>query len=250
MADEVRRFFIIGAQRSGTTLLHRALRGHPEVAMNEPVRPEPKHFLTRGSEHSDPNDYDRRYFRDRGSPVRGEKSTTYLERPDAAARITACFPDAQFIAIVRDPVDRALSNYRLSVEHGFEDLPPETALTEDAEQRPWDRSRLSASPFHYLRRGRYAEQLAAWSDHVQRESMLVVTFEEVVAGDLHGVLDHLELQAHPNVVADGPVNASPPLSEMQIDPSLRDALRSYFAMPNRRLSSEWGVDISAWMEPA
>ena len=39
-------FFIIGAQRSGTTYLHNILEEHPEISMASPVIPEPKFFLS------------------------------------------------------------------------------------------------------------------------------------------------------------------------------------------------------------
>ena len=39
------QFFIVGAQRSGSTYLYNLLDGHPDVCMAKHVRPEPKYFL-------------------------------------------------------------------------------------------------------------------------------------------------------------------------------------------------------------
>ena len=41
-----RHLLVIGAQRSGTTYLHSMLEAHPDVAMAQPPRPEPKVFCS------------------------------------------------------------------------------------------------------------------------------------------------------------------------------------------------------------
>ncbi len=79
---------VIGAQRCGTTYLHDLLAAHPQIAMARPARPEPKVFLLRrarrpgvGSGTSDT------YFAHAtDETLLGEKSTSYLEYPEAADR--------------------------------------------------------------------------------------------------------------------------------------------------------------------
>ncbi len=241
MVAERQRFFIIGAQRSGTTLLHECLDRHPDVAMHAPVRPEPKHFLTPGSEQVEVDEYDRRYFVDLDAPVRGEKGTTYLERPEAGARILTRFPDARFIVIVRDPVERAISNWRFSRRHGVEMLSAAAALTVEAEARPYDADRFSTSPYRYLQRGHYAAQLDAWADVVGADRLAVVRLAEVVDGDALGTLQRfLGLDVHPDVVVRGHVNANEDDDADDLA-DVRVALAEHFREPNRELARRWGI---------
>lgn len=239
------RFFIIGAQRAGTTLLHHALSQHPDVAMHEPVRPEPKHFLRDGSEQITPGEYDRRYFRDRAAPVRGEKGTSYIEFPISGHRILRVFPQAKFLVMVRDPVDRALSNYRFSVEHGLESLPPNEALTPAAEGRPWRHLGLSASPFAYLRRGRYALYLDAWADAVGRDRIMVARLEGL-EGFLPDIQWFLGLRPHHAVRVSQVVNASS-TALLEDTESIRRRLKPYYRESNARLASEWGTSVQDWL---
>src|SRR3954470_9181704 len=171
-------FVIVGAQRSGTTYLYGLLDEHPEIEMAKPLRPEPKFFLDYDRYSLGLDAYDAQLFSDAGARVRGEKSTSYIESEVAARRLAAMLPAAPVIVVVRDPVRRALSNYRFSVQHGAEGLAPADAFEQAvAGDRPWDPARFSVSPFEYLARGRYVEYLERFAVHVAREQMHVLVFE-------------------------------------------------------------------------
>lgn len=115
----MRNLFIIGAQRSGSTLLAQVLDLHPKIKLMTPVKPEPKYFLEKNYNgkqayidlfKGQEKNYD--YFL--------EKSVSYIEHDDALKRICSDFPDARVLIILRNPIDRCLSNYRYSVENGME----------------------------------------------------------------------------------------------------------------------------------
>ena len=73
--------------------------------------------------------------------------------------------EAEIVVQLRDPVKRAVSNWRFSTHHGVEDRPLDQALTENLEgPRDWDRGKTSVSPFAYLERGRYTAYLQPWFD--------------------------------------------------------------------------------------
>jgi hypothetical protein len=97
------------------------------VAVAQPRRPEPKAFLVPGATA---DGYVERHYADAGPDVRlrVEKSTSYLGSDLACDQIAAAFPDAHIVAMVRDPVERAVSHYRFSRTAGVEDLPIEAAL--------------------------------------------------------------------------------------------------------------------------
>ncbi len=102
-------FLIIGAQRSGTTWIHRCLMEHPEVFA--PAEKELDFFTLyydRGL------DYYSSFFRDaQGYSAIGEVTPHYINRVKTAERIAACLPDVKLIAIFRNPVERAFSFYSM-----------------------------------------------------------------------------------------------------------------------------------------
>ena len=160
-----RHLLVIGAQRSGTTYLHSVLDGHPQITMARPARPEPKVFLSEAVVGRGAQWYRRTFFAHAtDEAVWGEKSTSYLEVPEAAARVARVLgPRVHVVVVLRDPVQRAVSNWRFSTDHGLETRPLERALRENlAASASWDRAATSVSPFAYLERGRYADYLGPW----------------------------------------------------------------------------------------
>ncbi len=160
-----RHLLVIGAQRCGTTYLHTLLEAHPQVTMARPARPEPKVFCSETDSARGVEWYDATYFAHATTQdVWGEKSTSYLEDPHAAQRARAVLGDPLVLVLLRDPVARAVSNWRFSRDHGLEDRPLETAFRDElaGHEPAWDRSRTSVSPFAYLARGRFADYLEPW----------------------------------------------------------------------------------------
>lgn len=92
-----------------------------------------------------------------GSPWRGESTPLYLWSERAAQRIAETSPDAQMFALMRDPVQRAYSNYLLDRRLGWERRSFRDAIRED------DVAPKVLGRFHgYIDFGRYGEQLARY----------------------------------------------------------------------------------------
>jgi len=234
-----RHFLVIGGQRCGTTWLHDQLAAHPQIAMARPHRPEPKTFL----EPTPPQaaDYRERYFDHATDEViLGEKSTSYLETPQAPERVAATLGAPRIVVQLRDPVERAVSNYRFSCAHGVEDRSLNEALRADlAAPRSWDRTKSSVSPFAYVSRGRYADQLTRWTDRFE----VHVQFLEEVRTEPHrisqlyrwlGVDDAFRHDAGGELV-----NASAPTDE-RLEPDLQAELREHFADSDTALATLLG----------
>lgn len=239
-------FFIAGAQRSATTYLYRMLEQHPDITLAQPVRPEPKFFI-RDDFSGDLEAYRREFFDHADTAWLGEKSTSYIEHPVAAARIASCLPDAVIFFMLRDPVERALSNYRFSVMNGFESLPLAQALDAEA-TRVADGAGVSVSPFSYVGRGHYVRHLDPWRTCFPRQQLRLLVTEDVVGSKqaLGRVFESLGLAAGvPLRGVDDAVNGSPEAS-VDIDPALRVRLRDAFTASNRELADTWGVDIGSW----
>ncbi|GGL07950.1 sulfotransferase family protein [Mangrovihabitans endophyticus] len=220
-------FLIIGAQRCGTTSLYHYLSAHPDV--RAATGKELQYFSLH---HRRGLRWYRAHFPVRPPHVRAfEASPYYLFDPDVPARAAAALPQARFVALVRDPVERAYSHYLHARARGFEPLSFADAL--DAEP---DRMRRGLRrEFSYVARGRYAEQLRRWHAHVGAERVLVVRTQELTA-DYGRILDFLGLRRHtPDDFArhtrrrevDGP---------SQLTPALRERLAAEFAADQAELA--------------
>ena len=237
-----RHFLVAGAQRCGTTYLHDLLAGHPQIAMARPTRPEPKVFL-RG-ERVDADAYRAEFFGHAGdAELLGEKSTSYLERPEVPDRVAATLGSPQVVVQLRDPVARAVSNWSFSSDHGVETRPLAEALRADLTGgREWDPAASSVSPFAYVSRGRYADDLARW---VGRFDVHVQFLEELLADagvirDLYRWLG-VDPDGGPDPV-DAPVNASSPVAD-GLDADLEAELRDHYEASDRALSEMLGRDL-------
>ena len=184
-------FLVIGAPKAGTTALHAALSRHPELYMS-PVK-EPKFFLTdgppptRGGGPGDARTYREHVWRREdyealfaGAPkgaLCGESTPFYLYDRAAQRRIRELIPHARLIAILRDPVERAHSNWTHLWSAGLEPIDDVVRACAEEERR------IAAgwAPFwHYVRLGRYGEQLEHLYRLFPREQVLVFRYRDLV----------------------------------------------------------------------
>ncbi len=240
-----RHFLVIGGQRCGTTYLHSLLDAHPGVTMARPARPEPKVFLSDELTDRGVEWYDATFF---GHAVPGQllgdKSTSYLEDPTAPARARRMLGDPAVVVLLRDPVERAVSNWRFSTDHGRETRPAEEALAANLEEpRAWDPATSSVSPFAYLERGRYVDHLVAWLEEFPGTHVL---FLDDLLSDPATVDRLLEaLGVDPSRVPTGaasPVNTSE-APVPALGAGLRARLEDYFADSDAALARLLGRDL-------
>ena len=186
-------FFLAGAPKAGTTALHAALVGVPGIALSRPK--EPKYFLCGGrppqrAEHRGPGDAHSRqewiwrredYLRlwD-GAParaLRGESTPFYLYDAAAQRRIAEVNPWARFVVLLRDPVDRAYSNWMHLWSDGLEPEPDFVAAVEAEEAR---RAAGWAPFWRYRGLGRYGEQLASLYALFPADQVLTIRYRRMV----------------------------------------------------------------------
>ncbi|MEX0427193.1 sulfotransferase [Nocardioides sp. DS6] len=192
-------FLIIGAPKAGTTALHSALAQHPQVFMSQPKEPKyflcddapPPHWRGPGDQHSQQewvwhgDDYARLFADAPEDRVRGESTPFYLWSRGAHRRIADALPEARLIAVVRDPIDRAYSNWMHLWCDGLE--PVSDFLTAFSLQD--QRVRDGWAPFwRYRELGMYGEQLAHLHQHVDPERVLLLRYKELV-DDPSGAVD-------------------------------------------------------------
>jgi hypothetical protein len=247
-------FIIAGAPRSGTTWLYALARRHPRLAMGEPMVPEPKFFLVDELWQRGVDYYSKRWF-DLLAAGRmlGEKSTNYLEAPEVAERISRVLPRVKLIFLLRNPIDRAYSNYLWSRQNGLETETFERALAlEEQRERDLVPQLRYARPHAYFSRGLYAEHLTRFFDRFPRAQMLVLRHEDVaarpdsVAADFHRFLGVPELPK--TALALGRINAAETGRREPLAPSLRRWLAEQYRAANAHLATLLGPDFELWCE--
>ena len=255
-------FLVIGAQRSGTTSLNDYLAEHPGVlcAAVKEVQ-----YFHRYYEKGDRWYRARFPFAIRGawvrrrtgrSPAVGETSPDYLFDPRAPARVHAFGARMRLIVILRDPVERAYSHWRMERRRGREPLSFEEALNREESELQGELELLLETsgyrevPFRtsYVARGCYAEQLDRWLELFPREQLLVLTSEELIAhpeevlSRISGFLEIPEWHAESHRLRGAQGGAAVP-SET------RERLARTFAAPNRRLEELLDRELD-WTRPA
>jgi hypothetical protein len=244
-------FLIIGGQKCGSTSLFRNLAESPEVL---PARKEIHFFdvqFDRGV------DWYRTHFRFEGADgaaggrtITGEASPYYLFHPLAPQRARAVAPDARLIALLRNPVRRAVSHYYHEVGNGVEELPLAQALEREPERLAGEAERIAAEPgyssfahrhFSYQARGDYLVQLEAWLAAFPREQLLVLNSERLFGApdeEMRRVYDFLDLAGEPRGF-DAWNQRGYPAPE----PEVVDRLTAHFAKRNERLYEFLGEDF-------
>ena len=199
-------FLILGAAKAGTSSLCEYLKTHPQIYMS-PIK-EPNFFALDGTEPQFPSEdmrrsldgtithdlasYERLFERARDETARGEGSSWYLHSRKAPERIQHYIPRTRMIVILRNPVERAYSAYRMHRRLGTEQAPTfAQALAEQERRRnTWDWGT------EYLEPGYYHRHLSRYFERFRREQIRVYLHEDYSAdpaGIVRDVLQFLEV---------------------------------------------------------
>ncbi|MEM8556263.1 MAG: sulfotransferase [Bacteroidota bacterium] len=185
-------FFIVGNSKSGTTAMSRFLEQHPDLFVCRPE--EPNFFATDFCRDPDPTglfhprpeaDYLAMFEEAQPGQRCGEASACYLYSEEAIANIAAFDPDARLIAIFREPVS-FLRSYHVQllknpIKEGESEQDFERALALEAARRRGEQipeGCLVPEFLFYSERVRYAEHLARVYQHVPKEQVLVLIYED------------------------------------------------------------------------
>lgn len=276
-------------------MVHHALRAHPDVFVPEQKEPS---FFAFVDEPDPANPTYERAVRDESSYTAlfagagtasavGEVSPEYLVNPAAPPAIACRIPNAQLITILRNPVDRAWSDWLMYVRDGREHEEFVRALEL---QEP--RRRAGEATGHYLSTGEYADQLGRFLALFPREQLHVWLYDDLdsdpdrVIGEVFGAIgvdpdvrattaerhnvggvpsstrDRVLLSARDRL---RPVLGHLPLAGLRrrvsstldsrlerptIDPDVRAKLVDHFRPDIERVQVLLDRDLSIWMRPA
>jgi hypothetical protein len=241
---------IIGAQRAGTTSLHAYLSEHPLIS---PSRPKEVHYFDNDYGHG--LGWYRAHFahgRQTGG-IAGEATPYYLFHPLAARRMAKDLPSCKLIVLLRNPVDRAVSQYHHARAWGYEELSLEQGIRHEAARLQGEEERLRSDDRYrsfahqhlsYVARGRYAPQLERWFEHFDRDQFLILKAEDLFTEPEAVVVESqrfLGLAPQPPTDLQGRNIRS----YDSVPDAVRSELQAAFEPENRRLRDLLGRDF-AW----
>ncbi len=243
-------FLIIGAQKAGTTSLYHHLICHPNIA---PARFKELHFFDR--HFSNGPEWYRAYFPRHGhsgeSFVTGESTPDYLSGWWVPDRIRSIIPEAKFIVLLRNPVDRAYSHFHHNVRKGVEFRSFENAIEDE-------RKRMMASeintvgpnsknffgPFAYIGRSLYGPQIAHWLKYFSMDQFLFLNSEDLFSKpsfQFSRILSFLNLLPDPRLDNISECNKG---GYAPLKGETRRDLEAFFRPHNKRLSGLLGQDFT------
>jgi len=230
-------FIIIGAQRSGTTSSYDWLSRHPEVA---PATHKELHYFDGKNYELGESWYRSQFPILRSGQITGESSPQMLYNPMSPKWASNDLPaSTRFVALLRNPTQRAISHYWFSKSRGneTEDLPTALSLEKErlaAEQTDFDAGRHSYAhhKFSYAARGEYAGQIKRWYEHVDPERILILEGEGLCAEREKQVelTEWLGLKPHSEPIPS--LNAA---ARSDIDPAIIENLNQHFEPLNEQL---------------
>ena len=244
-------FAIVGAQKCGTTALSTFLAAHPDVCMASPAE---THFFDRSRYFTggEPpyDEFHRAVFGHyRGEPAVGWSTPSIMFASQTVERLAAYNPALRVIVLLRHPVERAYSHYRMQVRAGLEPLTFRRAL----ENEP---ARVAAGTdfgqpgllYSYASRGFYGPQIRRLLRHFERDQILFLDAEKLLSAHqrtLSSVYGFLG-------VGDPPVFPEPRRVHAGQDGSMSDDERAgllrVYATTVTEVTDLVGWDLTRWRE--
>ncbi|MBH1997820.1 MAG: sulfotransferase [Sphingomonadaceae bacterium] len=198
--DRQPAFIIIGAVKGATTWIAHQLRSHPDLWLPDA---EPHYFST--EYERGPQWYASLFDPAPAGRMVGEKSADYLAHPHAPARMASVLPNARLIVQLRDPVQRAYSDYCMLFRRGMVGGDPREYLVGER-----------AKESRFLNGGLYGEHLSRFYLHYPRNQMHVILYETLrhsAERVIVEVCDHIGVRPHlaPDQVASRQNDSSAPM---------------------------------------
>lgn len=178
MAEDRVAFIVAGVQKAGTTALFDYLGESHDLALS---RVKEAHFFDDDAQDWARPDYAAYHanFPPFDGRPRGEATPSYLYWPHSLERMAAYNPALRLVVVLRDPVARAWSHWKMEYARGAESRPFAWCVREGRQRlfdaEPWGFHR----EFSYVERGFYAEQVAHALTLFARDQLLVLRSEDL-----------------------------------------------------------------------
>jgi hypothetical protein len=174
--------FIVGAPKSGTTLLYHFLNNHPQAYMSVPKETNyfsyaqiKKQNLYYGAEkiHS-LEQYEELFLGAKNQHVIGEGSVSYLFYPNVAQDLFKYNSNANIVVLLRNPAERAISHYLMDSRLGF--------IQDSIEDIFYKKSKHKNAHLWFqqvFELGLYSAQLKRYFDCFPKEKIHIFFYDEI-----------------------------------------------------------------------
>lgn len=256
-------FLIIGANKSATTSLHSYLSHHPQVFMSS-IK-EPMFFVREGlatlsadegeakaiaGAVNDLRTYERLFEGAAKKRAIGESSTAYLANPFCAKRIKELVPHMKLIASLREPADRAYSNFRMYRRWGIEHRTFASAVRDELEGR----ANSLPQGQRYVELGFYGRQLREFQRFFAPAALLIVLYQDIetrVQEVMKRIFEFLEVKSSARINASARLNeVHQPIvatySSRAEEASTLELLRRVYREDIELTEQLTGIDLGAW----
>jgi hypothetical protein len=187
-------FIIIGAQKCGTTSLYDYICKHSDVypAVTKQIQYFNINYLMKIEWYRSffPLIFKKFIIEKilRKSFLTGEATPDYINHPYVPIRISNDLPNVKLIAIFRNPVERAFSNYQHNIRDKTENLSFEDALKQEKSRIEIEKTKLKKDEFYhnenflqfeYVERGIYVNQIINWLKYFSKDKILIISTEDL-----------------------------------------------------------------------
>lgn len=236
-----------GVQKGGTTALARYLEAHPQLHVY--ANKEAHFFDNEARDWNLPADGEiAALYPDNRGRVPVDVTPIYLFWPRALERIYAYNPDAKLVFIFRDPIERAWSQWRMSISRGWDTMPFSEAIREGGSRL---NNHTSLRVHSYVERGLYAVQLRRVFSIFPRKNVLLLRSQDMRREPTAG------LQSIATLAGIAPFAQTAPMISFATpeDGNILSAgdecyLRALFREDLAEFSLMSGIDVSNWLTMA
>lgn len=174
-------FIVVGAEKSASTFVHACLAEHPDIFM-PPV--EVPFFESPDYEQQSIENL-KKLFVGRTEKMLGIKRPSYIGKPEVPERIRTHFPNAKLIAVLRNPIERAVSAYYHNINYGF--IPARdikkgmNLLLDGAYERAFKRAH------EIIEFGFYYKYLKLYQHFFDNDCFMILLYEDIICGKLSAI---------------------------------------------------------------
>jgi hypothetical protein len=219
-------FLIIGAQKSGTSAIWHCLTDHPDVGKTQ----KEKNFFNFGWDEG-LKFYSEMFVKGK---LNGDATPGYLFMSVVPQRVKETIPNAKFIVSLRNPIDRAYSQYNHHIpkyttqKYWIDRLKGKVPSFEEAIE--FEKKKLRGHTF--VRRGHYVGQLRNWFNYFSRDQFLIIKFEDFVKGNNKTMIDIQDFLGLKVTTLNPPKRFS---EYSDMNPDTRQMLKEHFDPLNKEL---------------
>ncbi|SHJ50387.1 sulfotransferase family protein [Paramaledivibacter caminithermalis] len=238
-------FICPGTQKAATTSLYALLKQHPDIYIPECKE---THFFDSKKYYKGLDFYEKKFFNKvKEEKIVGDITPIYMYLEYIPKRIYQCLgKNIKFVFMLRNPIDRAYSNYWMWYRNGYETKTFEDAIK--SEKSRINKSRFNKRYYSYIDRGFYAKQIKRYLKFFNKKNMKFVIFEEFV-DNLYNVTneiyDFLEVKRM-NKIKFIKLNNNP-LKVPPIHISTRKSLLNLYYDDIKELETIINKDLGNWL---